>query len=283
MRKEPNQRKITNFAPTKFAVMKNILVPIGSTETAQNTLQYAIDFAAEINANVFVFRAYKAKSKAGTMVNIDAIIERETNLYLRTMVNAVDRKNVDVKLISAKGNVVESVDAIDNEIGISLIIVGAKSNSIKEEVFLGSTAGSLVKQTDIPVLAVPENYVYKPISNILMAFKSGVIKSKTALNPLKTIVQKFSPQVNLLLVKTPDFTEEDVVLHKDLTELQSSYATTENATTFQGVLEHFKTHNPDMLCVFRRKRGFFKKLWEKNTILKQEFHTSKPLLILKGK
>mgnify|MGYP000465487560 CR=1 FL=1 len=29
--------------------------------------------------------------------------------------------------------------------------------------------------------------------------------------------------------------------------------------------------------------SYFKKLWEKNTILKQEFHTSIPLLILKGK
>ena len=127
--------------------MKHILVPIGSTETAQTTLQYAIDFAAEIKASVLVFRAYKAKAKAGTMVNVNAIIERETNLYLRTMVNAVDRKNVNVKLISSKGGVIESVEAIDNEIGVDLIIVGAKSNSIKEEVFLGSTAGSLVKKT----------------------------------------------------------------------------------------------------------------------------------------
>lgn len=263
--------------------MKHILVPIGSTETAQTTLQYAIDFAAEINANILVFRAYKAKAKAGTMVNVGAIIERETMLYLRTMVNAVDRKNVDVKLISSKGSVIESVEAIDKKIGIDLIIVGAKSNSFKEEVFLGSTAGSLVKQTDIPVLAVPENYVYKPVSTILMAFKSGIVKSKKALNPIKTIAQKLNPQVNLLLVKTPDFTEEDLVLNQGLLELQSSFTTTENATTFQGVLEHFKTHNPDMLCVFRRKRGFFKKLWEKNIILKQEFHTSIPLLILKGK
>ena len=165
--------------------MKNILVPIGSTENAQTTLQYAIDFAAEINANVLVFRAYKAKSKAGTMVNVSAIIERETNLYLRMMVSAVDRKNVSVKLISSKGSVVESVEAIDNEIGVDLVIVGAKSNSIKEEVFLGTTAGSLVKKTDLPILSIPENYVYKPIGSILLAFKSGVVKSKTALNPLK--------------------------------------------------------------------------------------------------
>ena len=199
--------------------MQHILVPIGFTESAQNTLQYAIDFAAEINAKVFVFRAYSAQSKAGTIINITGIIERETNLYLRTMVKSVDTKNVDVKLISAKGSVVDSVLAIDDDLGIDLIIVGAKSNS----------------------------------------------------------------SVNLLLVKTPDYAQEDLVLDQNLEQLKSTLTVTENATTFQGVLEHIKTHNPDMLCVFRRKRGFFKKLWEKNTVLKEEFFTTVPVLILKGK
>jgi nucleotide-binding universal stress UspA family protein len=263
--------------------MKNILVPIGSTENAKITLQYAIDFAAEIKANVLVFRAYKATSKAGVMVNVNAIIERETNLYLRTMVSAVNIKNVDVKLISSKGSVIESVEAIDNEIGIDLIIVGAKSNSIKEEIFLGKTAGRIVKQTEIPVLAIPEGAIFTPIKTILTAFKSGVVKSKTALNALHFIADKFNAKVNLLLVKTPSYKEEDLQLHKDLDKLKANFTITENATTFQGVLEHFQANNPDMLCVFRRKRGFFKKLWEKNTILKEEFSTNVPLLILKGK
>lgn len=262
--------------------MKNILVPIGSTENAQFNLQYAIDFAAEIEANVYVFRAYKGSSKAGSMIDVNAIIERETNLYLRTMVSAVDTKNVEVKLISSKGSVTDSVEAIHNEIGVDLIIAGAKSNSIKEEVYLGSTVGSLVKQTEIPILAVPEKYKYKPINSVLMAFKSGIVKSKTVLHPLQFIANKFNLKVNLLLVKTPDHSEEDLVLNEQLAQLQSTLTITENATTFQGVLEHFQTNKPDMLCVFRRKRGFFKKLWEKNTILKKEFYTSIPLLILKG-
>jgi nucleotide-binding universal stress UspA family protein len=263
--------------------MQNILVPIGFTESAQNTLQYAIDFASEIDAKILVFRAYSAQTKAGTIINIDSIIARETNLYLRTMVNSVDRKNVDVKLIAAKGSVVDSITAIDSELGIDLIIVGARSNSIKEEIFLGKTAGSIVKKTDLPILTVPDGYKYTPIKNILMAFKSGVIRSKTALNPLKFIVDKFNSDVNLLLVKTPDYTEEDLVLNKDLEKLKSSLTVTENATTFQGVLQHFQKHQPDMLCVITRKRGFFKKLWEKNIILKEEFFTNLPLLILKGK
>ncbi len=263
--------------------MQNILVPIGSTENAKNTLQYAIDFASEINANIFVFRAYSSISKAGTIINIDTIIARETNLYLRTMVSSVDKKNVEIKLISAKGSMVDSVVAIDDELGIDLIIVGAKSNSIKEEIFLGKTAGSLVKQTDLPILTVPEDYKYMPVKSILMAFKSGIIKSKTALFPLQFLVKKFNTQVNLLLVKTPNYKQEDLIIHKDLKKIQTTLTVTENATTFQGVLEHIKIHNPDMLCVFTRKRGFFKKLWEKNTILKEEFFTNVPLLILKGK
>ncbi|MFQ3306520.1 MAG: nucleotide-binding universal stress UspA family protein [Polaribacter sp.] len=263
--------------------MKHILVPIGSTENAKNTLQYAIDFAKEINAKIFVFRAYSSQTRAGTMINVDAIIARETNLYLRTMVNSCDTKNVEIKLISAKGSVSDSAEAIDQELGVDLVIVGAKSNSIKEGLFLGRTAGRLVKQTNLTILAVPEGYKYEAVSRILMAFKSGIVKSKTVLKPLQFITEKFKVEVNLLLVKTPNYSAEDLILHKDLKTLQNTLTVTENATTYQGVLEHINNQNPDMLCVFRRKRGFFKKLWEKNTILKEEFYSNVPLLVLKGK
>lgn len=158
--------------------MQHILVPIGSNESAKNTLQYAIDFASIIDANIFVFRAYSAISKTGTMINVSSIIERETSLYLRTLVNSVNTKNVDVKLISANGSVIESVNSIDEEIGIDLIIIGAKSNSIREEIYLGKTAGSLVKQTEVPMLVIPEGYAYTPINSILMAFRSGIVRKK---------------------------------------------------------------------------------------------------------
>ena len=263
--------------------MKNILVPIGSSENSINTLQYALDFANEIDANVFALRAYNVQSKAGTIIDVTAIVERESNLYLRAMINSVNRNGKDVQLISAKGNVIDSIAAVQKEIGIDLVVMGPRSNSIKEEVFLGSTSGSVVKQSNIPVLIVPESYTFKSFNSVLTAFKSGVVNKQNALDLLKFIKDKFNPVINLLLVKTPNHTDEDLVLNPDLENLKSSLTITENATTFQGVLERFQSHNPDMLCVFRRKRGFFKKLWEKNTILKEEFHCNIPLLVLGGK
>lgn len=260
--------------------MKNILVPIGSSENSINTLQYAIDFASTIGANIYVLRAYKAFSKAGTMVDVDAILERETNLYLKSVINSTNRRGLDIKLISANSNVLDSITSVDKKIGIDLIVMGPKSNSIKEEVFLGGTSGSVVKQSSIPALIVPEGYVFKSFESVLTAFKSGVVTEKNVLEPLQFLMKTFNPVVNLLLVKTPGYSDEDLVLDSQLEAVKSSLTVTENATTFQGVLEHFQANNPDLLCVFRRKRGFFTKLWEKNTILKKEFHCSIPLLVL---
>lgn len=263
--------------------MNHILVPIGSKENASNTLQYAIDFAKEIGAKVFVFRAYKVLSKAGTFININDILERETNLYIQTMISSVDTKGVDVKMISAKGGTVESINSVHEELGIDLIVVGPRSNSIKEEVFLGSTSGSIVKQTEIPVLIVPEHYKFSPFKVALTAFKSGILEQQDVLTPLQEIKILFKTKVNLLLVKTPEYKEEDLVVDASLKALQNTFSISENVTTFQGVLEHFQSNNPDLLCVFRRKKGFFQKLWEKNTVLKSEFHCSIPLLILSGR
>ncbi len=263
-------------------IMKHILVPIGSTESAKNSLQYAIDFASVIQAKVFVFRAYSGLNKAGAMIDVNAILERETNLYIKTMVDAVERKDVEVVMVSARGNVVDSVASINNELGIDLIIVGAKSNSFKEELFLGKTAGSLVKQTEIPLLTVPEHYKFGSIQNLQLAFKSGIIENKSAIAPLSFLKDKFKASLNLLLVKTPSFTEADGVIDANLDNLKDSLTISENATTYQGVLEHLNSAAPDLLCVFTRKRGFFQKLLEKNTIKKEEFFVNIPLLILKG-
>jgi hypothetical protein len=163
------------------------------------------------------------------------------------------------------------------------MVIGPRSNSVKEEVYLGNTSGKLVKQTNIPILVVPEGYTFKNVDSILMAFKSGTISKKKVLNPLMELIEGFDAELNLLRVITPDATEEDAKINDRLTKIKNSIVETENATTFQGVLEHFQSHNPDILCVVRRKRGFFKKLWEKNIILKKEFYCNIPLLVLSGK
>ncbi len=262
--------------------MKNILVPIGSSENAKNTLQYAVDFAQTINANVFAFRAFRKIGKAGRIINVDTILERENKAALKAVINAIDVKNVTVKMIASKASVLESILAIDKELGLDLIVVGPRSNSNKEELFLGKTTGSIVKKTNIPTLIVPEGFAFKPFKNCLVAVKSCNVKNDSILHPITFIQTKFNTVLKLLLVKTPSSDIDTSKMNATLKNLITKKIETENATIFQGVLEHLHEHNPDLLCVFRRERGFFTKLWEQNTVKKVDFNSRIPLLVLKG-
>ncbi len=87
----------------------------------------------------------------------------------------------------------------------------------------------------------------------------------------------------MLLVKTPGYADSDLVGNQSLMYLSQKLTITEKPSTYLGVLEHFQSNDPDLLCVFRRKRGFFKKLWEKSTIPKTEFFVDIPVLVLSVK
>lgn len=262
--------------------MKNILIPVGSSKNAVSHLQYAVDFAKYFGAKLYVVQVYNVYTKAGTMIKIDHILERESKDFLEKHVSKIDTKGVEVVIRTFKGKLVDTLEAACNAFNIDLIILEPRTNSIKDEVFLGKTSGKIVKQTKIPALIIPEGLKFKPIIYILLAIKSAIIRRNDALEPLKAIKAQFRSIVNLLLVKTPYHNEGDFDINEELASIITNTTYSENPTTFQGVLEHYKDNDPDLLVVVRRRRGFFANLWEKNTILKKDFHSTQiPVLVLR--
>lgn len=262
--------------------MKNILVTIGTHNNAINTLQYAIDLAENFNAKVYAVKVFGNTRVSGSLKNVNAVLEEDVAYEINEVITEVDRKSVDLAVVSAKGKIRDSIETISKELSIDLIVSAAKPVSKDETLFLSKTSGSLVKDTDIPVLIVPTQYRYKSISKILMTVKSGKIRSSEKLNLLKEILNKFQCKLDLIQVFTPKLSEEDREVNPELKELSTKFTTTENATVFQGVLEHLHITEPDMLCVMRRKRGFFSRLWQDDAVKKADFESRLPLLILKG-
>jgi len=264
--------------------MKNILVPIGSHENALNTLQYAIDFAEQVNAKIYLVHIFSSSKISGGFIKIDPILARDSKKVLKDQLSLVNKKNVEIYSKSLKGhNVIDSVEQLTNLFNIDLIITSTKNDTSDKTVFLGKITGSFVKDLKTPVLIIPFSATFKPISKILMTIKSGSIKSLETLDLLIKIQKTFASTINLLQVKTPKLDAKDLELNEKLSSLIHTLIPTKNATVFQGVLEFLHEENPDMLCVIRRKRGFFKKLWQDDRIKKVDFESTKPLLVLKGK
>lgn len=263
--------------------MNNILVPIGTSPDSHETLQYAVHFAKEFGSRVYVMEVFSVTALTGNLSNVEEKVAKSSKEHLREVIEKVDAHGVEIKIATYNGDLIDGLREIDAELGIDLIIISPRSNDIKEELYLGHTSGRIIKRTDIPTLIVPKGTVFKPFKSILTAFASGVLKKGKVLEPLIAIKNKFGSKISLLLVKNPGYTEEDLKIDPALMDISTQLTITEHATTYLGVLEHFQVKHPDLLCVFRRKRGFFKNLWEKNTILKSEFSVRIPVLVLSVK
>ena len=156
--------------------MKNILVPVGTSKNTLSHIQYAVDFAEAFGAKLYLVQVYKVFSKAGTMINLDHIVERESKEYLDDLISKTDTKNVEVVAKALKGKIVDTIELVCKIANIDLILIQPRTNSVKDEVFLGETSGKIIKQLDGPAsLIVPEGSVFSPINNILMAMNYDVL------------------------------------------------------------------------------------------------------------
>lgn len=263
--------------------MKNILVPIGTSPDSHETLQYAVDFATAFSSNLYVMEVFHVTSGAGDLSKVGEKVAKISKEHLKEVIDKVDSRGIEIKKATFNGDLVDGLKEIHHEIGIDLIIIAPRSNEIREELYLGYTTGRIVKRTDIPTLLVPKGTAFEPFKSILTAFSSGVLKRKRVLDPLMTIKKQFGASVNLLLVKNPGYTDDDLKINTALLDISTHLTITEHATTYLGVLEHLQSQHPDLLCVFRRKRGFFESLWEKSTIPKSEFYARIPVLVLSVK
>jgi len=262
--------------------MKNILVPLGISSFAKSTLIYALDLARAMRSTVYVIDAYPPQATLTTMTNLNTRLAKENIQRIRTILETIKLDGVDVKIIESEGDLIETVKKLKQRIGIDLIVTAPLNNEINEEVFLGRIAGSLIKRTTIPVLVAPLEKTFYPPKKMLLAFKTGEVKDISTLDPMIAFQEQFKTKLKLLLVKVPGFANRNHQLDDALMQRSEGLSFSENATVYQGVLEHFQANKPDLLVAFKRERGFFEKLWEPDLIYKKDFYCTIPLLVLKN-
>ena len=263
--------------------MKNILVPLGVSENAESTLTYAIELAVVTNATLYVMDSFNPSFHNAHLLNAKQAVGNNNTKRIKDLVQRVDNKKINIQIVRYEGDVLSAISSLDQKVQLDLILSGPMPNADNEAVFLGPTAGKLVKKTDIPVLIVPQGFVFVAPKKALFAFKRGRVKGDRSLAPIHFFQKTFATAINLLLVKVPGQERKDQQIDHEIVELSHKMTSTENGTVYQGVLEHFRTVEPDLLMVFARKRGFFAKLIETDVVLKKDFYTKTPLLVLKNR
>lgn len=262
--------------------MKKILVPLGGSKRAINTLQYAVDFASISGGKIYVVQAYEVPTVSGSLKNIGDIYDKKVKFALHEIMDKVDFKDVEVIKCTVKGNILDNIPVLEKELNIDLIIASARPVSKDTSLYLGPITGSFVKRTEIPIIIIPKGYKFSAPKKLMVGVRSGQLNHDNILDPITELVKLFGTKVSLVHIVTPLNTAEDNILHEDFKAIADEIIYSENGTTFQGILVHLNQVNPDFMCVIRNKRGFFTRLLEANSIKKVDFESRVPLLVLRG-
>ncbi|MGC6480578.1 MAG: universal stress protein [Flavobacteriaceae bacterium] len=262
--------------------MKNIAIPIGISDFAAHTLRYGFDLAQYFEATVYLIDAYPQQSQGSShLQNIHALAEDKNFARIKSLAQSNNPQQVPVKILRSQQDLIGSIKKLDAQVGLDMIVVAPLNNDMHEKVFLGRIAGSLIKRTNIPVWVAPLEKAFVPAEKLMLALKHGNFTKEDPIRFVDQLRQRMQATMDLLFVQTPGLPDPRKQAHAELTEKASDSIYTENATVYQGVLEHFQVSKPDMLVVFKRERGFFEKLWEPDMVLKKDFYCTVPLLVLK--
>lgn len=262
--------------------MNKILVPIDFSDTSQNALFYAIGLFGKLDVEITILNTYEVHQKAGSLKSMDKVLREDAQTEIADLVDKIKKKEPDVVLnqMILKGDAVTTIARLGNSGKYDFIVMGTKGATGLKEVFIGSVAGGVISKTSAPVLVVPGSQQYRPLDEIAFAVSGIPFSNASIVEPLRKIAKLCSCKINVLRIakeKTSDM-EEILATIEDLHASVVYAFGTSNIN--QHINDYLMKSNAGLLCLVRRKKGFFKRIFVESVTLKQTFNSPVPILIL---
>jgi len=262
--------------------MKKIIIPVDLSKNSKEALRYGIHLAAMAKASVTIVHCFSLLHKAVIHTTKKGYTEKDPDKWIQKRILKINKKQpaleVDYKII--KGDVIDSLRRLVDTTGADLVVMGCQGANENSETFLGSTAGAMVKTTNIPVLLVPPGFKFQGIRRVVFAAKNPFVRNMNTLEPMMEIKEIFTPHVQLLHLgegseTAPDGSFSILQLIHDITRYG-------NDNFNESIHEYLTQYHADLLCVIRRKRGFLEKTLGPTRTPADKFNTTIPILVLIG-
>ncbi len=265
--------------------MKKILVPTDFSEHANNALRYAVNIGNYFDAEVHVLHVYDSISTTGAYDEAREFIkenaERDLSDNIRSFKTSIHGRTI-LEARAIDGNVIDVICSIAKHEKMDMIVMGTQGASGLKEIFLGSNTYQVMKKTEVPLLAIPNKFKYRAIKNILLTVDDGIVADSDVLNPLIELSKAYRSKIKIMHLET-----EKVVVGFDpgidikLGDIPHSFHRVFGSNDINGVINlYVEEEHSDMLCMIRRKRGFWERFFHKSVTTKEIFDSPVPLLIL---
>lgn len=246
--------------------MSFIIAATNFSEVADNAVHYACKLAQDCNASVMVLHSFIIPVTFGEtpmpVMPIDegrAIAEERMEKLIVSLHTAYPDLDIASKI--SYGDVVDSLEEITANMDTALVVIG-NSGYDDDMLWLGSNVVSAMRHLRLPVLAIPQNFIYYPISNLCYAcdFK----QMEEALSSDITRIAKMT-HAKLHILNISSETGNDQPEHFiSLSDLNPVYHQVANEHTDEAIQSFIDANKMDWLIVVPHKHTFFERLFHKS-------------------
>ena len=262
--------------------LKTILVPVDFSDNSREALKYAIDFLGQSGGQITLLYGYKVYSSSGMFISVEKLMkedaEREMDILMRHFREKLP-ENISLDNRIIRGEPVDTIVAVAKEDQFDLVIMGTKGAGGIEEVFIGSTTGTVIKRIDVPLIAIPSDCVFQPIQHLVLALDGDDYSSAQVFVTLRSIADKFGTTVEVLHLG--DGTEQPLGQISELLEgISCEIVLKTEGSLKEAITQEVQANDSQMIAMVRRSRGFLSSLFHSSATLKTAFDSPVPLLIL---
>ena len=261
--------------------MKKILFPTDFSEVSQHALQYAIDFAKEFGAVIYVWTVYQLASvDAANLPPIyleEMIKEKREGLEVQ-MSHFV--KDIPMGFMGQSGlqygiDVSYEIDKLAED--YDLIIMATQGERSILEKWLGSITTHVLRHSPCPVLVIPKEATFNKWFKMVYAtnFEEG---EETILKKLKDFSTYLRTQIEFIHVVKPNDGNHPVGSSKTSFERLGQIHQISNEEVVDGIFQFLKANEPAILALYMPTRGFIGDLLHKSVSKQITFQIDRPIL-----
>lgn len=276
--------------------MNKILIPCDFSETSENALRYAVELAKYFSSSLALLHVHQIpvmNSEFGLSAYTLTDTTQDSLGALNDMASRIKRDEpliTEIECYSEVGNPSDVIVEYNKKLNADLTVMGISGhgNKLMKNLF-GSTAVSVSKRIEMPLIIVPPDVKYQKIQNVAYACDyDKEIEHNSALIQVKYINTLLGSSLQILHVipeghdLDDDESEVDTyVEHKLINSAHKTFVVTDNNIT-EGLLFFVKNHDIDMIIMEPKKHSLFHKVFYPSISNEVAFFSPVPVLMIHG-
>lgn len=276
--------------------MKNILILTDFSDNALNACHYAVQLFEHDEITFHLSHIKKTRQyisddlmSLGSSDSLyDALIKSEKQ-KLKDLKN-----NLELTYNNNHHNYSYSIDydvftdAIKQSIAlnhIDLVVMGSNGISNSSESIFGSNTIQVLRDIEIPILVIPEDYDFNPWQEVLMPIEAGVSIDVEMLGTVLKKLKPFTSKIHVLHLyreNKEEIPNNDVELKfKEVFKGNAlEYHKVKNVPMSFSVNNYIQTHDIDLIVLNIKSESFFKRLFFGSETSKIANRPQAPLLAI---